>query len=256
MLDSPNPAAGLYKCSIRIFSCFVNNPMPGIDHRLLQRLHTQAYKFKLWGSNFGAGDGTLDERLSGADRLKTALLPILVRMGETLTMLAERLNKMEELAYVCQQIQYLGNDVSASIAIPGTRGGDDEIDTYPAISLDDLSSTGSYCSSVDEHRELEELVQDLQSHNACLYGLGSVIQNPAERLSTEPDTASQERDPKIQILFENPAWPYISSVMEKYPSIEPDFARRLGEANERRYKRLQHERLMDRDLNDIDGSEE
>lgn len=63
--------------------------------------------------------------------------------------------------------------------------------------------------------------------------------------------------PLLVQLFENTAWPYISSVMEKYPSTKPDFARRLGEANERRYKRLQQKResLMDRDLNDTDGSE-
>ena len=258
MLGPTRLAAALYECSVRIFSCFVSNPMPDIDPRLLQRIRTQAYKFKLWGSNFGAGDGTLDESLSGADRLKTVLLPILVRMGETLTILAERLNKKEELAYVCRQIQQLGNHVSASIVIPGTHEDDDEIDTYLAISLDDLSSTGSECSSVDKQWELEELVQDLQSHNACLYGLGSVIQNPAERLLTEPGNASQERDPTIQKLFENSAWPYISSVMEKYPSIKPDFARRLGEANELRYNRLQQkrERLMDKDLNDTDSSED
>lgn len=204
--------------------------MPGIDHRLLQRIRTQAYKYKLWGSNFGADDGTLDERLSGADRLKTVLLPILVRMGDTLTILAERLNKKEELAYVCRQIIQLGNHVSASIITPGAYKDDDETDAYPAISLEDLSSTGSDCSSLDEQRKLEELVQDLQSHNACLYGLGSVIQDSAERLLTEPGNASQERDPMTQKLFENPAWPYISSVMEKYPSIKPDFARRFGEA--------------------------
>ena len=54
-------------------------------------------------------------------------------------------------------------------------------DTFPQISLDELSSLESGDSSIDEMAELSDLLHNAQSYNACLFGLGSVLEDPAEK---------------------------------------------------------------------------
>ena len=257
-LNPANLATNLYGCSIQIFDSLVKSPPPGSDSLVLQRLHTQAQKFKLWGSDLNAREGGLDERLSGAERLRAVLLDILVRMGETLIMLARRLNREAEFEDVCSRIQLLKDQVSESSSKPRVYEDEQEIGVYPAISVDDLSSLGSDDSSVDEEAEVKELLQDLQSHNVCLYELGSVLQDPAEKLAVKVDGATQEQAIMTQSLMGTTAWHYISSVVEIYPSIDRDFARRLGEANERRYDRLRQKRelFIDRTPESENDSEE
>ena len=242
--DNVSLAAGLYECCIHIFSCLFSTRLPPPDQHLLKRLQTQGWRFKLWGFNYGADDGTLDETLCKSDRLRNVLLSVLVRMGETLIILAERLKQEEEVATMRPRISTLGRQALVSIVEPGTREDKNDMNVYQDISLDDLSSTDSDASSDDGEMEFEELVLDLESHNSCLYGLGSVIQDPAESLYPESDTVSSERLLKIQEMFTNTAWPYINRIIAAYPSIDINFARRLGEANEWRYNSLLQNRTI------------
>ncbi len=229
----------------------MKRPVPGLDSSIQRRLHTQAQKFKLWGVSFNAREGELDQKLVGADRLRNALLPILSGMGETLVTLARRLNKAEELADTCSQFQPLKVMVSEVT----TQSSPNNNDTFPQISLDELSSLESGDSSFDEMAEIEDLLRDAQSYNTCLFGLSSVLEDPAEKAIPGFD-ASQSLEGSNQELLKNSAWPYITSIIEAYPSIDRTFARRLREANEVRYARLQarrdcaQARLIDSDSDD------
>ncbi len=251
-VDPNRLVARLYECCLQVFSCFVKHPVPGLDSSIQRRLRTQAQKFKLWGVSFNAREGELDQKLVGADRLKNALLPILSGMGETLVTLARRLNKAEELADTCSQFQLLKVQVSEVTA--QLYPNDDGI--FPQIALDELSSLESGDSSVDEMAELEDLLRDTQSFNACLFGLSSVLEDPAEKVTPSVDD-SQSLEGSSRELLKDSAWPYITSIIEAYPSIDRTFARRLGEANELRYARLQARRdraqagPIDTDSNDL-----
>ena len=237
LVDTNRLVTGLYECCLQLFLCFVKGPVPGLDSSIQRRLQTQAQKFKLWGSSFNAREGELDQTLVGADRLKNALLPILTGMGETLVTMAHRLNKAEELADTCSQFQLLKVQV-ADVTLQSSPNDDD---TFPQISLDELSSLESGDSSMDEMAEFEELLCDTQSYIACLFGLGSVLEDSAEKAIPSFD-GSRRLEASNWELLKNSAWPYITSIIEAYPSIDRTFARRLGEANEFRYARLQARR--------------
>ena len=255
LVDPNRLATSLYECCLQLFLYFVKRPVPGLDSSIQRRLHTQAQKFKLWGVSFNAREGELDQKLVGADGLRNALLPILSGMGETLVTLARRLNKAEELADTCSHFHLLKVSVS-EVTIQSSPNNDD---TFPQISLDELSSLESGDSSVDDMAELEDLIRDTQSYNICLFGLSSVLEDPAEKANPGFD-ASQSLETSNQELLENSAWPYITSIIEAYPSIDRTFARRLGEANEVRYARLQarrdHAQAGPTDTDSDDPSEE
>lgn len=248
LVDPNRLATNLYECCLQVFLCFVKGPVPGLDSSFQRRLRNQAQKFKLWGVSFNAREGELDQKLIGADRLKNALLPLLSGMGETLVTLARRLNKADELADVCSQFQLF--KVQVSEVTKQSSPNDDDI--FAQISLDELSSMESGDSSVDEMAELEDLLRDTQSYNACLFGLGSVLEDSAEKAVPGSDD-SQSLEASNQELLENSAWPYIASIIEAYPSIDRTFARRLGEANELRCARLQARR--DRALAELTDTE-
>ncbi len=109
------------------------------------------------------------------------------------------------------------------------------------VTIDQLSSEGSDFSGPVELTEVDELLEDIQSYNNCLYGLGRKLQDPAERVSLETHVSGQENK-GIRGMSKHVAWPFIAGVLDAYPSIDVDFARRLGEANQLRYNRLQEER--------------
>jgi len=118
-----------------------------------------------------------------------------------------------------------------------------EVDGIPLsmVTIDQLSSEDSDSSSPVELSEVEEFLEDIQSYNNCLYGLGRVLQDPAERLCIETHGSGQESK-AIQEPSKMKAWPFIATVLDTYPSIDMEFARRLSEANRLRYNRLQEER--------------
>lgn len=236
-VDTNRLVAGLYECCLQLFLSFVKSPVPGLDSSIQRRLQTQAQKFKLWGVSFNAREGELDQKLVGAGRLRNALLPILTGIGDTLVTLARRLNKGDELADTCSQFQLLKVQVSDAT----TQSCPNDDDTFPQISLDELSSLESGDSSVDEMAEFEELLHDCQSYNACLLGLTSVLEDSAEK-AIPGFNDSRRLEASNWELLKNSAWPYITSIIEAYPSIDRKFARRLGEANELRYARLQARR--------------
>ena len=89
--------------------------------------------------------------------------------------------------------------------------------------------------------ELEDLLRDTQSYNACLFGLSSVLEDSAEKAVPGFDDF-QSLEASNRELLRNSALPYIASIIEAYSSIDRTFARRLGEANELRYARLQERR--------------
>ena len=112
---------------------------------------------------------------------------------------------------------------------------------YGSITIDQLSSSESDISSVSDQSEIDELLKDLDTYNTCLFGLGSILEHSAEDVTNDLGK-SREQPEMSQELLKTTAWPWISSVIDAYPSIDRSFAQRLGEANEKRYNRLQKRR--------------
>ena len=215
-IDPNRLVSSLYECCLQLFLGFVKRPVPGLDLSTQRRLHTQAQKFKLWGVSFNVREGELEQKLVGADGLRNALLPILSGMGETLVTLARRLNKAEELADICSHFHLFKVQVSEVTTQPSP----DNDDTFPQVSLDELSSLESGESGVDEMAELDDLIRDTQSYNACLFGLSPALEDPAEKAIPGFD-ASQSLEASNQKLLEKSAWPGITSITEVNPSIDP-----------------------------------
>lgn len=229
VFDPDRLATDLYQSCCQLLVALVRNPSPAPKVSLQHRLRAQAQKLKLWGSDHTADEGRLDVLLRGADRLKSILLPIFIDLINALISLARGLSLERKLSDLCLRLQSL--KLQASEAIP--QQDNDDID---AAVLDELSSFGSETSSHDEAEELEELVKDVHFQIDCLYGLGSVLQNSAEEVGKDTFTATQEN--LNQTYLNSIARPYVANIIDAYPSIDKGFAQRLGEANERRYKRL------------------
>ena len=192
----------LYECCLQLFLSFVKRPVPGLESSIQRRLHTQAQKFKLWGFSFNVPEGELDQKLVGADSLRNALLPILSGMGETLVTLARRLNKVEEMDDTYSLFHMLKGCVSEVT----TQSSPDNDDTFPRVSLDELSSLESGDLGVDEMAELEDLIRDTESYNTCLFGLGPALEEPAEKAIPGFDASQSLKS----ISFEPPTYSAMS----------------------------------------------
>ncbi len=241
VFDPRKIATDLYQCSRELFFGVLKVPAHESYHAFLQDLRHQAHRFSLWGSSFEAQDGGLDKRLVGADELKETLLPLLGSMGDALVIIAQHLGISRDLAELCSRARSLKGHISDVTGKPGLGGFGGGNELLPAELLDQLDSSDSEDLTLNETVELEELLQDIRSYNTCLLGLSGVLQKPAESVSVDLGK-SKEEIRLAQDLLANTAWPYISSVMQVYPLIDSDFARRLGEANELRYNRLQSQR--------------
>lgn len=233
-------ATDLYECSLTIFIVLIRHPLA--EPSFLQRIRTQFQRLRLWGGDFDAREGGLDERIVNCDRLKDVLLPVLGRMADALVEVARRLGRSNELEHVTSRVRLLNEEALGTKVQTDLDGEDTEPDRLQITSiLDEITSSGSEVSTIDESREMDELVQDIKSSNDCLFELGSVLQDSAERIV--PSSGNVDGSTAVNLsLLQNSAWPYISNIIEAYPLIGRDLARRLGEANERRYNRLQTQR--------------
>lgn len=242
--DPGRIAANLFENSLQLFHGLLRTRAKELDRSISQRFRTQAQRFSLWGSNFDAQEGGLDERLIGAEDLNFLLLPILIKFGETLVSLAHHLNGEGDFTDLKSGLKSLVAQANDSVdAEKAAEAESSEVDGIPLsmVTIDQLSSEDSDSSGPLELSEVEEFLEDIQSYNNCLYGLGRVLQDPAERLCLETHGSGQGSK-AIQEPSKMKAWPFIATVLDTYPSIDMEFARRLGEANRLRYNRLQEKR--------------
>jgi len=251
VVNADKLATDLYECSLIIFLGLIRQS--STEPAFLQHIRTQLQRFRLWGSDFDAQEGGLDERIVNSDRLKDVLLPILGRMADALVKIARRRSQDIELEEVILRVRLL-NEQSMEANVQTAPGGEDvePEGLQLTLILDDITSSGSEDSIIDEPREIDELLQDVGSSNDCLFKLGSVLQDSAESIVPNPGNVHGSTAVNLSLL-RNIAWPYISNILETYPSIDRDFARRLGEANERRYNRLQTQR--NKTVTEDNGSE-
>lgn len=236
-LDPGRLATNLFMICIRIFNELTGIEDKEFDPAMLQVLNHQKHRFKLWGANFDAREGGLDEHYEGADHLRETLFRVLRRMAEALVTMAHQTSLAEDLTDVFQQIEELKSQVSQVI---DKRAMDEDADerrifsrsaiSFPRISLDDFSSTESEGSSQDEGSQLEEAAKDVEFSNDLLFQLGPALHDNAERAALKREM-SGVHDERSQQMLHTGAGPYIASVLESYPSINPELARRLGEAN-------------------------
>ena len=192
LLDPNKVATDLYQCSRQLLLGVLKGPAHESHHAFLQGLRHQAQRFSLWGSSFEAQNGGLDERLVGADRLKETLLPLLTSMGDTLVIIAQCLGKGGDLAELCSRAQNLKGQISDVTRKSGPDESHSGNELLPTELLDQLDSSDSETSTLDEAIELGELLQDIRSYNTCLFGLSSVLQEPAESVSLDVGNSKEE----------------------------------------------------------------
>lgn len=240
VVDPDKLATDLYECSLIIFVRLVQPTQA--SSTLVPRIRTQLQRFQLWGNDFDAREGGLDEKIVHSDRLKDALLPLLGRMADALVKIAHRRGQDMELEDLTVKVKMLNDQCLTANGRRYAHGEEAEGDLFQIASiLDEITSSGSEISSIDEAREIDELLKDVKSCNDCLFDIGSVLQDSAERIVPNSEKIHDSTAVTNELLH-NTAWPFISNVLEAYPSIDRDFAQRLGGANERRYNRLQTQR--------------
>ena len=237
LLDPERLATNLFTCSVHIFNELTKQEMD-FSPALFKALNHEKHRYKLWCSDFDAGEGGLDDKLVGTYHVKETLLAVLRRMAEALVTLASQTSLAEELDDIYEQIETLKAQVSQIIDKQTIFQDDTEHETFPEISLDDLSSSGSEDSSQDDISKIDEALSNIELSNDLLCELGPALHDSAERAAAKRDRIEVSDDQNQQTS----AGPYIANILEIFPSIDRELARRLGEANRDRYNRLQRAR--------------
>ena len=182
----------LYECCLQLALGIMKSPGPTLTSSSSQRFRTQVQKLSIWGNDFDVSQGYLAEQLCDADRLSNALLSILEDLAGTLITLAQHFSLEEKLSEISSRAHNLKTLASEAVSRPTPHKDDDGVGTF---TVDDLSSSGSEGPGNDEVDQLEDLINDVQFHNDCLYGLGPVLQNPAENVKflkiTGPSVAEE-----------------------------------------------------------------
>ena len=184
-LPSESPLMVLYQCCLELALGIVKSPGPTLTSSSSQRLRTQVQKLSLWGSDFDVSGGFLATERFGADRLSNALLSILEELAGTLITLAQQFPSEEKLSEITLRASILKEQASRAVSRPTPHRDDHGVCNF---TVDDFSSSGSEGPSDDEVDQVEDLIKDVQFHNDCLYGLGPVLHNPAERVGQRSES--------------------------------------------------------------------
>ena len=185
----PELVRDLYECCLQLALGIIKSPGLTLTSSSSQRFRTQVQKLNLWGNDFDISQDYLHKQLLGADRLSNALLSILKELLGTLITLAKHSSSEDKLL---PRAQNLKRFASEAVSRPTPHKDDDGVGTF---TIDELSSSESEGLGNDEVDQLEDLINDVQFHNDCLYGLGPVLQNPAENVGslkiTRPSVAEE-----------------------------------------------------------------
>ena len=242
LLDPERLATNLFTKSVHIFNELTKQERMDLSPAVFNALNHQKHRYKLWCSDFDADEGGLDDRLIGTNHVKETLLTVLRRMAEALVTLASQTILAEELDDICEQIETLNAQVSQVIDKQTAFQGDTENETFPEINLDELSSSGSEDSDLEEISKIDEAISNIELSNDLLGQLGPALHDSAERAAAKQDRNEAPDNHNQQTILQTGAGPYIASILEIFPSIDRELARRLGQANRDRYNRLQRSR--------------
>ena len=242
LLDPERLATNLFTKSVHIFNELTKQERMYLSPTVFNALNHQKHRYKLWCSDFDADQGGLDDKLVGSHHVKETLLAVLRRMAEALVTLATETSLAQELHNICEQIETLKAQVSQIIDKQTIFQDDTKHETFPEINLDELSSSGSEDSSQEDISKIDEALSDIQLSNDLLGQLGPALHDSAERAAAKRDRNEASDNCNQQRMLQTSAGPYIANILELFPSIDRELARRLGEANRDRYNRLQRSR--------------
>ena len=184
----PGLVRDLYECCLQLALGIIKSPGLTLTSSSSQRFRTQVQKLSLWGNDFDVSQGCLHRLLFGAGRLSNALLSTLEDLAGTLITLAQHLTFEDMLlSELLPPAQFLKSRASEAVSRPTPHKDDDGTVSF---TVDELDSSGSEGPDNDEMDQLEDLINDVQFHNDCLYGLGPVLQNPAEKTGYLKPTGS------------------------------------------------------------------
>lgn len=198
----PELVTDLHECCLQLALGIVRSPAPTLSSSSSQRLRTQVQKLSIWGSDFDVSAGYLHKQLLGADRLSNTLLSILEDLLGTLITLAQHYSSEDKLL---PRAQNLKRFASEAVSRPTPHKDDDGVGTF---TVDDLSSSGSEGPGNAEVDEIEDLINDVQLHNDCLYGLGPVLQNPAEKVRYLDHISSSVAEGRSGRSVSGSSWPH------------------------------------------------
>ena len=236
-------ATDLYLCSLGILNGLLSEKELDIPTDLSKNWVYQRQRLKLWGSDFDAAEGGLDERLKDAYCTKEVLLPLLLRLAEVLSSMARLTNMSDGLREHCKRVSELRAQVSEDLdgfAIEDT-GQEDLL----VVSADGSCSSGSDVSGHEEVLVYQELTERLVFEIDLLYRVGPSLYENVEReviALEENEKIGAGDDPAYQMFSKDTAWHFIKLVSDAYPSMKLELARRLGKANEMRFNRLNNAR--------------
>ena len=192
LLDPNRLATNIFDHAVQLFTKLSKSGEIFSEPDIHRRLIEQKDRYKLWGNDFDASEGGLDEHLVGTERMRDTLLPILCRMTEALITMARHIGLEGKLEAVFQQFEELKIQVQAVTAkhAPIEEDSDDEhpgrsMRSLPAISLDDFSSSESEGSSYQEMSEIQESLINVEHANDLLFRLGPTLYDNAERLANK-----------------------------------------------------------------------
>lgn len=236
------------------------------------RFDRQVQRFVLWGNNFDALDGGLDERRVGISPLQGALFPVLCQIGEALISCATIYHVKNDFSKETLKIKRLRSEIAEDSIVKGVPEVPDQPDEAILAYLSNLCLTSS-APEEDNALEIEDVssqgssdngdvIDEIGSCNDYLFkhadALYEILYETAGLAGSEAESEScRETLSEVNPQFDasevprrleddpdsgNPAFPYILIVLQAYPNIDKTLARRLGEANALRYRRLLQQR--------------
>ena len=244
--DRNEIAKELYMCCMQLFKRILAYPAGEKMLLFCQELRAEGQRFHFWGSNFDVLAGGLDVKLSCAPRTKSAVVSLLSDLGDSLIACgSEELG--DEFLEASSSFKII---TRLALKVASEEFGEEN----QAILTSENNSPDSDASSDCSALELEEIIEDVKSSITCLYGLSPVIQNPAEHLQPLRDKYN-DREIVLSEVMWSAALPFINQVLDRYPLIDQKLAQRVGEANLKRYERLETKRKKAATFLDIDVPE-
>ena len=218
----------LYECCLQLALEIVKSPGTTLTSPSSQRFRTQVQKLSLWGNDFDVSRGYLHQQLLGADRLSNALLSILNDLARTLITLAQHFPSEDKLSKIHFRANILKTLASEAASTPTPYRDNDGVGIF---AVDELSSSESEGPSNDKMDQLEDLIKDFQFHNDCLYGLGPVLQSPAEKVGYLKDTNSSVAEERGGESVSGFAWSHSLAKPEEQNQTKKNRSKWASEEN-------------------------
>ncbi|MCJ1248660.1 hypothetical protein MMC30_005878 [Trapelia coarctata] len=223
-------AASLFECTIALCSGILSrlaSSNPSLKPGLYDVVRNEARLFYLWGEDYALDPGSIDETLALSRDLRGTVMSLLVNWARALFPRIFPALEWTSIQEEVKSVQVSAEKADLMVAAAA-------LDDAP-LAEDIGSGTASETESIGGDNGLDEVLKDLKAYRESLMDLVPALRMPAKDATVVEQTKSTSdvfRD--VVEAFR----PYVANIKEKYPSADPTFVKRLGEANFRRWRRL------------------